>query len=302
MLNEHKIMSDEKKVSVFRFVILFCLWLWAFWSDIVGIARFSTVSSEMAHVLVLPVAMILLIYHRRSELLNNITGGSSWGIVIMIAGIIIFIGSTWPFSYGYTRQMALVPIIASVILAGFGWKVLKISVPMLILLMLSIPVGMRLYASLVIIPETYTITAVSKILGLVPGLNIQLSGIDILFSSDSNAGIIALGESNRGVRLLLVYAFIGVFVAFSENRSFWRLFTVAIIAGPVIFFCNFIRLFTWGIITIYTAISPTSTLMRNVSAVVSLILCYLFFSFVCSVGFKRHTEIGNDIYPGDCKC
>jgi len=294
MLNKNEMLNDEKKASILRFAILFCLWLWAFWHDIGGIARLSTNTSEMAHVLVFPVAVALLIYHRRSELINGIMRGSGWGIAVMIAGIIIFAGSAWPFSYGYANQMALVPILAGIVLAGFGWKVLKLSVPMLILLMLVIPIGMRLYASLVIIPETYTVASVSRILGMIPGLDTHVSGTDIIFLSQGRDGSIALGESNRGALLLLACASIGVFVTFSQIRSFGRVFAVAVAAIPIILLCNFIRLFSWGIIDIYTALSPTSAVMRNISAAVSLVLCYLLFNFVCSIGSEQpDSEITN---------
>lgn len=293
MLNENKTLNDKKKAAILQFVILFCLWLWAFRAEVVHIAYLSIDTSEMAHVLVLPATMAMLIYLRRSELIDGIARGSGWGIAVMIAGIIIFAGSMWPFSYGYTKQMALIPILAGAVLAIFGWKVLKISLPMLMLLMLSIPLGMRLYASLVIVPETYTIASVSRILDLIPGLDTRVSGTDIFFSSGSNTGIIALGESNRGARLLLACASMGVFITFSEIRSFWRLFAVAITAIPIILFCNFIRLFTWGIITIYTAVSPTSSVMRNMAAAASLISCYLLFSFVGSINFKLFVEDEN---------
>ncbi len=236
MLNEYKFRdNEERNIFIFRFIILFVLWIWAFWSNITIMANVAINTSEMAHNLIFPIAVILLIYRRRSELLYNINRGSNWGLAIMIVGIIVSAASAWPFSFGYIQQLAIVPILAGAIIAALGWKVFKISVPMLILIILAIPIGVRLYASLIIIPETITISAVSKTLSLI-GINANISGTDIIYSSGQNAGILAMGESNRGSRLLLAYAFIGVFVIFYEHRTVWKIIIPIIVSIPIIFF------------------------------------------------------------------
>ena len=154
--------------------------------------------------------------------------------------------------------------------------------------------GPRLYATLIIRPETYTIAATAKALDLLPGVDTVVKGVDIFFSSVHKSGVVGLGESNRGARLLLAFAAIGIFVTFSQPRSFWRLMFVGITAGAVVLFCNFLRFVVWGLATIYLSVTPTSALPRNISAVCSLFAAYGIFVLLCSARVNLFIEEQED--------
>lgn len=292
MLNSQKTTQTDIVGPVTKLVILLGLSVWAFWPELTMIVSTLPRSSELAHAAVAPVAILLLIYQRRRALIENLTKGSLFGVVVLIAGIGLYAVATWPFSYGYVRNIAMIPVFAAVILAACGWRVLKLSVPMLLLLLLSIPIGPRLYASLIIRPETYTIAATATALDWLPGINTWVEGVDVFFSSAQNVGAVALGESNRGARLLLALALVGVFVTFSQIRSLGRLVTVAIAAAPIVLFCNFLRFFCWGLIATYSQLGPASALPRNIAVVCSLFAAYVLFVIVCS--FKLNLFIKAD--------
>ncbi len=285
---------DSKKeiiASLVKLVILFGLSIWAFWPELTNLLSGLFRSSETAHVYAVPVAILMLLYCRRDTLAKNLTEGSLWGVVLLGTGIAICAVATWPFAFGYARYIAIVPVLGGVILVMFGWRILWFSMPMLILIMLSIPIGTRLYATLALRPEKYTIVVTATLLDQLPGISTMVKGIDLHFFSDQAKGIIGLGQSNRAARLFLSSAAIGVFVIFSQNRSLWRIAAASIAAIPILLFCNLFRFVCWGLLTIYTGVGPTSSLPRNTSTVCSLFVAYGLFVLVCACKLNLFVDI-----------
>lgn len=303
-MSHQEVVLNRNEGAVIRLVILLGLFVWMFWPKVSGIMASIPKSSETVQVSVIPLAILLLIFHRRTALAENLTRGSVWGIGLLVFGLALYAANTWPFNYGYICDMAMIPVLAGIVLVTCGWRVLKLALPMLLLTMLAIPIGSSIYARLAIRPETYTIAATAAVLDRLPGVDIVIKGVDLFFCSKQNSGVIALGESFRGVRLLQCFAALGVFVLFSRIRSAWRVLLVAAVSVPIVLFCNFLRFFCWGLLTIYTGAAPGSELPRNCSAICSLLMAYALFAFVSSVRLNllvedndnEDTDTGEDSY------
>jgi exosortase len=291
MLKKLYMKNSDKTKALVQLMILLCLWLWAFHSELFYIIISGAKSSERSHALVTPFAVALLIYLRRDCLVNCTLKGTIWGLVVILGGMTVYAATIWPFGYGNARQVSIVIILARIVLVTCGWRTLQLCFPMLLLALIAVPIGAGLYTRLIIRPETYTIAASSVILGSLPGVETIVKGTDVLFSSAKNSGVIGLGESYRGVRLLQTFMMIGTFVVFSQPRTFWRLFWAALISLPIIFFCNLLRLLCWGLVTIYVDADPLSTLPRSISAAFSLFITYLLFVLICSVKLNLFVEI-----------
>jgi hypothetical protein len=279
---------------VVRFLVLFALCVWVFRPEFIRMTSKLFTSSEKVHVPVIAIAILLLIYFRRGALLEGLTKGSAWGILLLFFGFLQFAGATWPFTYGYICDLAMLPVLAGVILIAGGWRSLKLSFPMLLLVLLAIPIGSRLYASLILRPETYTIGGTSVILQQLFGIDTWINGTDLFFSLKSRTGVIALGQSHRGVRLILAFATIGVFVTFSQIRSLGRVAMVAVMGLAVLFLCNFLRFFCWALVVIYGGFGPESGLPRIISSVFSLVVCYGLFLFLSSFSVNPFVEDEDD--------
>jgi hypothetical protein len=246
---------------------------------------FATVydDPDAAHALAAPLLIFLLLLSRRRALAEQLTGGSVWGVVLLLCSVGTLFLSTWPFNYAYPRKAALVPAIAGAILAVGGWRVLKLCLPMLLILLIAIPTGVRYYAFLIILPETYTLSAARATLDLLPGVFVELEGLDLSFFTADRAGTIALGEHHRGAGILLSYLTIGVFVAFARIRPFWQLVVMGAAAPVIVLLCNYVRLVTWGLITIYGGSGPLSPVPRIASSTLALLLAYALFVLVSVV-------------------
>lgn len=281
----------EITVVLIKLVILFGLTIWAFWPELADLVSRLFKSSETAHVYAASVAILMLLYCHRDAFVKNLTEGSLWGVVLLSIGIAIYAANTWPFTFEYARNLAIVPVLAGVILVMCGWRILWLSLPILILIMISIPIGTRLYATLALRPEKYTIAFTAALLDQLPGIDTIIKGVDLHFISDQTRGVIGLGESNRGARLLLSFVTIGVFVIFSQNRSFWRLTAALIAFVPILLLCNLLRFLCWGLLMIYFDVGATSSLPRNVSTVCSLFMAYSLFAFVCIFKLNLFVDI-----------
>jgi len=294
-------MQGQKEITGIEFigtlialVVLLGLCVWAYWPTIARAVSSGLRHSETAHALITPFAILLLMYLRRGVLIENVSKGSLWGVALLGLGLFVYAGATWPFTFGYARDVSMVIVLAGVVLVTCGWKVLKLSVPLLLLILVAIPFGAGLYTRLIIRPETYTIGASAAVLDQLPGVDTLVKGTDLFYSLGQTTGVVGLGESYRGVRLLQPFAALGIFVAFSRIRSVLRLVFVSLCGIAILFFCNFLRLICLSLVVIYGEAGPINSLPRTIAAVCSIFVFYGLFALLCSFRLNLFVEIDEE--------
>jgi len=233
--------------------------------------------SESAHALAMPVIIAVLFFFRWDALRQARCRGSAWGAAIVLASLLLYAAASWPFNFQYLRRVAVVVAVAGILLSVFGWSVLKHSLPMVLALLLAVPVGRRIYAALIIRPETITLSAVQTTLDLLPGVFVSLEGPDLSYFGSRGRGTIALGESMRGAQLFLSSLLIGVLVIFSRIRPWWQLLLLGAATMPIVLFCNYFRLLFWGLVTIFGGVHPVSPAPRTLASLISMLLAYALF-------------------------
>ncbi|UCG46314.1 MAG: exosortase/archaeosortase family protein [Phycisphaerales bacterium] len=282
--------QNPTSYAIVKLGLLLALFVWMFRPELRKITSGALGSAERVHALVVPVMILLLVWHRRHALTERIGKGSAFGPVLVIVGLLLYAAATWPFSYGYARDIAMVPVLAGVVLAACSRRSLKPCLPMLLLYILAIPIGGRIYARLIIRPETYTIKLTAAAVGKLPGVDTTLKGADVFFESRSTSGVVALGRSNRGARLLSAFAALGTFVVFSKIRSAWRLLVIAVAAVPIVLICNLFRFLCWAMLDVYAAADPAALMPQNLSSVLSLLLAYALFAIISSLRVDLFVE------------
>lgn len=274
-------LGGEARATVVKLIVLVGLCLWAFWPEVVYVVSRAVRDSDWAHALAVPVAVLALVYRRRERLAEGLATGSVWGVVVLVMGFGLYGFSIWLLSFKQLQNVIMLPVLAGALLAVGGRRVAKLCLPMLLLVALAIPIGERMYASLIIRPETYTLSATRFVLDKLPGVSVERVGPDLLFTRGQETGSIALGEYSRGARLLVASVAVGVFVVFSRIRPVWQVVVMTLLAGPIALFCNLVRMFAWGATTIYGGFGPLSGLPRAVSILASLVLAYVLFALLC---------------------
>ncbi len=274
-------LGGEARATVVKLIVLVGLCLWAFWPEVVYVVSRAVRDSDWAHALAVPVAVLALVYRRRERLAEGLATGSVWGVVVLVMGFGLYGFSIWLLSFKQLQNVIMLPVLAGALLAVGGRRVAKLCLPMLLLVALAIPIGERMYASLIIRPETYTLSTTRFVLDKLPGVSVERVGPDLLFTRGQDTGSIALGEYSRGARLLVASVAVGVFVVFSRIRPVWQVVVMAMLAGPIALFCNLVRMFAWGATTIYGGFGPLSGVPRAVSILASLLLAYVLFALLC---------------------
>jgi len=262
------------RTAIIQLLVLLAACVLVFLPEMRAVVDVAVHDWEAAHLFAAPVLILVLLYRRRHELARQLSRPSAWGLLVILLSLGGWLLSTWPFNYGYPRRLAMVPAVAGVVLAVGGWRVLKLCLPMLLILMIAIPTGSRYYAFLIIKPEQYTLEAVRGTLDALPGVLVNMDGLDLSYIHGSDSGTIALGEPVRGASLLLAFLTIGVFVTFARIRPFWQIVVMALAGAPVVLFCNYARLVIFGLVTIYGRTQPLSFAPRVTAVVLSLLLAY----------------------------
>ena len=256
--------------------VLVALCFVAFRSELYALKQ-AVEDPDAAHALAAPVIILILLFSRRRALAEQLSAGSGWGVVLLLLSLGACFAAAWPFNYAYPRLAAIVPAIAGCILAVGGWRVLKLSVPMLLILLIALPIGVRYYAFLIIRPETFTLAAARGTLDLLPGIFVELEGLDLSYFGSHGIGTIALGEHHRGAGLLLTYLTLGVFVTFARIRPWWQVVVMGALAPVIVLLCNYVRVVLFGLVTIYGGTGPLSPVPRMVASTLALGLAYALF-------------------------
>jgi hypothetical protein len=269
--------SEQAAYPALRFGVVLALWLWAFWPEVSRAAGYAASDSNWSHAWAAPVLAGALCIRRRVELHRSLTRGSWVGLLALLASVGVFASAIWPLGFGYLADVGAVMTLAAALWAVGGRRFFNRCSPVILIVLLSFPIGQRMYASLIIRPETYTMAASRAVLDTIPGVEVTLDGPDLHFVRGERTGTIALGASNRGAALLVTYAVVGVFVAFSRIRPLWALALMGLAAGPVVLAANLLRMLTWGVVTMYGSAGPVSPGPRIVASIVSLLLAWAVF-------------------------
>ncbi|MDY7109085.1 MAG: exosortase-associated EpsI family protein [Planctomycetota bacterium] len=266
------------RTAAWQALVLVVLCLAAFRADLPRIALLPRIDLESAHGLAAPLLVLILLALRGKVIARDLRRGSIWGFFVILGALLLAFAARWPFNYYYPRLLMLPVALGGVALAVGGWRVLWRCLPMVLVLLLAMPTGERLYTALTSRPAVVTIEAVVAVLDAVPGLMAHRDRFEIICSHGGSDFIIGLGEFNLGASLLLASLTIWVFATFARVRPAWQVVATGIVAGPVALLVGFLRLMGWSLLVVYGGFGPLSGTPRLAAAVGSVVLAYLCFA------------------------
>ena len=263
-------------------LVLITLVAVTFRRDLQDIVRFIFTDPEAVHAAAFPVLAGILLWRTRDRF--RFVGGNAgraFGLLTVLAALAVLLLAQWPFNFAYPRWIAF-PIAVTgcvMIVGGFRWFVAAI--PVLMLLVLSIPTGARAFSRLIQAPEQIMLSIAQPILDAWPGVSVTLSGKDLYYASDSaTLNTIGLGEPHRGASLFLATASICVFVIFLRKRTTLATVLLLLVATPIVMAsANLARILTMGFTTFLTDADPLSATPRLVGT-----FCSLAFGWVLIAG------------------
>lgn len=264
------------RTAMLQLALLLVVTAIAYLPDLMTVAEFAVRQAEAAHALAAPILVAILFVRRRDLLARSLGRGSILGVVLVALGLLVTFAALWPFNFGLPRYLAAVIVVAGAVLAVCGPRTLWHALPLLLILLLAIPFGQRVNAVLTRMPELLTIRITQAVTEALPGvLGATIEGPDLHYETASRAGTVALGEPARWAALTWSCLTIIVFVTFAVVRPAWQVIALAAAAVPIVLLCNFARVLTWCLATIYGGAGPTAGWPRVAAAIVALVAAYL---------------------------
>jgi len=247
---------------------------------LVGLATYD---ADAAHLLAVPVLAAILVATRRRAIDRDAgrarVPGRWAGPPLVLLGVLLFAGGTWPFAFNQVRLLAAVPIVTGVVLATGGWRLLARLLPVLLLLALGIGVGTRYLIVLSAKPAAITVDLAAAILSRLPGATVTVVAGQLEFVRATGGqvvrGVVALGDVRIGATFVMAAISLAAVIVLARPRPFVRTATALVLAVPVIALANLLRVLVVGAWTIAWGASPLDAAPRFVGPAVMLAVTWL---------------------------
>lgn len=274
-------LSVPLRVVAIRAAILTGLSFLLFRDSLYGKSTAMINSSEWSHALAWPVLVAVYLWCRRDELRSRATEGSNFGLLLFIFGAFFYfvVRSLGLFSHLFV--VALLLCLAGAIWYAVGWKALRVCVPLLALLFLSIPLSERSMDRFTLGIQRESLRATAFASMLLPSIELRSMGKELTYTYDGRSGYFVVAEQRFGARWLPAYATIGLFVVFCRRRTMARVITCLVFCIPVAIVCKLLHLLAWATVSVYGGFDPVSAVPRNIALIFALVAMYAGVALAC---------------------
>lgn len=118
-------MTGSKKGKYFGQIVLGIIYLLAYFPTLVWMwDRWFAKDSYYSHGILIPFVSIYLIWQKRNELKEIVGSRSRWGLVLILLGILIHLGSSI-FRVYFTSGFSMLIVLVGLILHFYGWAIFR---------------------------------------------------------------------------------------------------------------------------------------------------------------------------------
>jgi len=213
--------------------------------------------ADWGHTLIIPLMAGYLVYLNRDRL-RQVQFRTCWlgfvPIVIGIAAYVLFWVGPLGIRHHNLQGASFGLTLFGVVLLLFGWGAIKfLWFPILYLLLFGVRISDR-FMNLV----TYKMQDIAakgswvilKMLGLVFGFDTEISGNTLTVLQGGVEHPLNVAEACSGMRMLVAFLALGVFMAYTGLNRNWQRVTLVILAVPVAIFVNMLRVATLGLLSL----------------------------------------------------
>jgi len=273
---------DARAVGV-RLGVLLALFVVAFRGEIGMVLRTAASFSEWSHVFSLPFVAFFFVSCRRDDLRSVLTGGSSWGIVVILGGATVWLVPEALGQFGFAKLLGMWVCLAGLVLAAVGRRTMVRCTPLLLMAGLCLPLGERTMESKSLALQRISLRAAVTALDAMPGIEARVDGTAIAYRAGDAKGVCGLAEQRFSARLMPAYLMVGLYVVFSRRRSRLHIAVLALASLPIGLFCNILRMDVWVAVSALGGFDLVSAMPRNVAFAVSLMVAYGLFAAGCGM-------------------
>jgi exosortase len=228
--------SATGRVAIVATVALLAALGWSFRSSFFYLAQFWEKDSNYSYgKLIVPFALVIIWYRRRA--LEEITPRANiWGFVAL-AVLLAYRAYLYEQNEQWIEAALIPPVVAAIVLAVGGWKVLRWSLPAVIYLYFMVPLPPRfndLLAAPLQTVATFGAVQVLRVLRLP-----VLSEGNVIYIGTQH---LEVAEACRGLSMLLAFAALITLMVILNPRPIWERVVLILSIIPIALFCNIIRI------------------------------------------------------------
>jgi exosortase len=200
-------------------------------------------------------SIYFLVVHGR-ELLAAERRPNYLGMLIVIGAIAMY----WYFSrvrrFGYPQQFALIPYLMGLVLLVGGWRVLRVAWFPIAYLLFAVPLPVSTYVDLTLPLRRIASQVAGALLDWLPGVYTDVQGVVIDYQYRGHLASLNVEEACSGMRLIMAFCALGVAMAYLGDRPLWHRVIMVVCCVPIAVFCNMIRVFVTGVLSVYGTENP----------------------------------------------
>lgn len=251
--------------------------------QVVGIWMLT--DSYYTHGFLIPPISAVIVWQRRSELLDISPCPSGWGYVFLAgASALIMLGAFLGFAvFGH---LSLVPMLLGIVLTLLGPRHLKLLWFPILFLLFMIPIPPSITQSVTLDLKLFA-TSCAVGLARLATLPVIHDGSFVHFRNDH----LLIGDVCGGLRSLIALLAIGALSAyFSKGRMWARLMTLAI-SGPIAVAANVSRILLLCVVAYFWGSDVATGTVHDISGVLIFVVAFILF-FMAEALLRRLAPLG----------
>lgn len=231
-------------------VALTALFIWLYQNQCYRLYRMWQ-NPDWSHGFLVPLFCLYMVHARKEQLLSGAHSGSLWGLALIVSGVAAYAYFVVA-RIGYPQDLSMLVVISGLVLLLRGWRTLKITLFPIGFFLLAIPPPDYVYKSFTQPLQQGAAKISTIVMNLFPGAEVEQAGINIAYYlSGGRHGTFTVAGACSGMRSLMAFVALGLFMAYFAPRPLWQRVTMALCVVPVALFCNVVRVIITGSFQMY---------------------------------------------------
>ncbi len=273
--------QDRLIVRLWKIGIIGTLFYMMFHPEIVRLCRSWTDSSE-SHGMLIPAFSLYFVFQVREELGRTVGKASIVGFLSMIGCLAAYLFAI-NYQYGYPKPILMILMIAAIVFALGGWRILRLVWLPILFLWFAIPLPSSIHEGITIPMRMMASSVAAVILNFFPDVTCHASGVLIHGAYKGEGFDLNVAEACSGMRLLRAFVALGVAMAYLEKRPLAHRLVLLASTIPIAILCNVIRVLLTGIIYIFVGAKYAQGTLHDMLGLVMLALAFGFYGIIAWV-------------------
>ena len=233
-------------------------------------------TADGSHGILIPAFSLYFIYQQRDKLraVREKADYLNWvGLAITMLCLLGYVYFIYV-GMGYPCKVFMVGTIFGIVLMVGGRGIIRLTWLPVLYLIFAMPLPGNIHTTLTMPLRELASQVSATILGLMPGVYCQASGVIIKGTHLGKEFSLNVADACSGMRLLMTFVALGVAMAYLERRPMVHRIVLLISTVPIAIFCNIVRVLLTGVIYIYVGPDYAQSTLHTLLGLVMLVLAF----------------------------